>query len=334
MKKVLYFLLAACIVLGSCTTGGDTAAAAAMILGGSSQSPVFLGCRTVSENEIEFEFSQPVKITSLRFEPAITVASIENGSIVRVQIEESQQPGMMFTADLLAQDDSKNTINVLISFRARNNRMPKLQINEFRTEYSNPRVEFIELKLITSGNLGAMRVFMAGGSQKPTIYEFSPVEVKEGEYILLHLRKRENECIDEYGDNLALSGGTGSSPTARDIWIPGTAKLINKTGFLYVLDQDDNVLDAVMFSEKPDPWWTKDYLAEAAEFLYSKGAWKSAKGSICSPADAVASTSTTATRTICRDETTANTNTAADWYITVTSGNTPGTRNNPNRFAP
>jgi hypothetical protein len=305
-----------------------------MILGGSSQAPVFLGRRTVSENEVVFEFSQPVKITSLRFEPDVTVASIEDGSIVRVQLKENQQPGKMFTADLLAEDEGKNTINVLIPFKARNNRMPRLVINEFRTEYANPKVEFIELKLLTSGNMGAMRIFMAGGSQKPTSYDFSPVEVKEGEYIVLHLRKRENECIDEYGDDLALSGGTGSSPTARDIWIPGTVKLINKTGFIYLLDQDDNVLDAVMFSEKPDPWWTKDYLAEAAEFLYSKGAWKSTKGSICGPADAVKSAGTTATRTICRDETVPNTNTAADWYVTVTSGNSPGAKNNPNRYTP
>jgi hypothetical protein len=180
-----------------------------------------------------------------------------------------------------------------------------------------------------------VRVFFAGGSQKPSKHEFSPVEVKKGEYVVLHLRKMEEDCVDEYTSNLAESGGFQSSPTARDIWVPGTAKLINKAaGYVYALDQDDNVLAAIMYSETPSSWWSKDYLAEAAEFLYQQGAWKSVDGGICRPADAINSAGSTATRTICRDETVENTNTAADWYITVTSGETPGGANNPRRYTP
>jgi len=332
MKK-FFFFLGTCIALGSCSTGGESAIAT-LLLGSSSQAPVFLNYKTVSENEITFEFSREVRVTSLSLIPDIAVASIENGSTVKVTLNENTEPGMQITADLLAEDEHKNTINVLIPFRARNNRMPKLVINEVRTEYSNPRVEFIEFKIETSGNLGAMRVFTAGGSQKPSIYEFSPVEVKKDEYVVLHLRNREEECRDEYTDNLAESGGTDSSANARDFWIPGTVKRINKTGVIYLLDQDDHVLDAIMFSEKPDTWWTKDYLAEAAEFLYSKGAWKSKSGNICSPADALNSAGTTATRTICRDETIENSGTAANWYIVAASNATPGGKNSIKRYVP
>jgi hypothetical protein len=332
MKK-FFFFLGTCITLGSCSTGGESALAT-LLLGGSSQAPVFLNYKTVSENEITFEFSREVKVTSLSFEPDIAVASIENGSIVKVTLNENAPPGMLLTADLLVEDEHKNTVNVLIPFRARNNRMPVMVINEVRTEYSSPRVEFIEFKMETAGNLGAIRAFFAGDKQKPTIYEFSPVEVKKDEYVVLHLRKREEECRDEYGNNLAESGGTDSSPDARDLWIPGTVNLINKTCVIYLLDQDDRVLNAVMFSENPDAWWPKDYLAEAAEFLYSNGAWKSKSGSICSPADAVSSKGTTVTRTICRDETVENTNTAADWYIAATSNATPGKPNSQKRYVP
>ncbi|MDR0323023.1 MAG: hypothetical protein LBI12_01085 [Treponema sp.] len=331
MKK--YFLiLGACIVLGSCSTG--EAAISSMMQGDSSQAPVFLGCRAVSEREVEFEFSKPVKVTSLAFDPAMAIESVEEGSTVKVILKETAEPGMMITADLLAEDERRNTINVLVPFRARNNRMPVLVINEIRTDYSNPRVEFVEFKIKTAGNLGAMRVFLAGSSQKPTIYEFSPVEVNKDEYMTLHLRKREEDCKDEYSNDLAESGGTGSSPHARDFWVPGIAKLINKTGVVYVMDQDDKVLDAVMFSENPDSWWTKDYLAETAEFLFSQGVWKSVDGKICGPQDAVSSQGTTATRTICRDETAEKTNTKTNWYITATSGATPGTPNNPKRYEP
>jgi hypothetical protein len=142
----------------------------------------------------------------------------------------------------------------------------------------------------------------------------------------------EEACKDEYA-RLDESGGRDSSPAARDFWIPDTVKVINKTaGFVYVLDQDDRVLDAIMISEKADNWWTKDYLAEAAEFLFGQRAWTAPGGNICTPADAVNSTGTTLTRTICRDENAEKTNNAANWYVTVTSGATPGARNNPDRY--
>jgi len=306
---------------------------------GSQDSPaylasVFLKCRAVSENKIEFEFSQPVKVKSLGFDPVLNVASIEDGSTVRVTLEENAAPGLLVNADLSVEDEHENTINVCAQLRIKNNRMPAVVINEVRTKYTKPKVEFIEFKIKTPGNLGAMRVFMAGGSQKPTIYEFSPVEVGEGEYVVLHLRKTEEGCKDECGGDLSESTGTDSSPNARDFWVPGTAKLINNTGVIYVLDQDDHVLDALMFSEKQDVKWTKDYLAEAAEFLYNSGAWKTTGGKVCGPADALSSVGTTATGTLCRNENAEDTNTAADWYITVTSGATPGNSNNPKRYAP
>ncbi|MDR0486900.1 MAG: hypothetical protein LBG91_01500 [Treponema sp.] len=335
MKKICFALMGACIVLGSCSTGEAAASAAAQLLGGSSQALLFLDCKAVSENEIEFEFAQPVKVISLSFDPVLAIALIEDGSTVRVTIEEVPKPGIRFMADLLAEDADKNTINVLVPFTSRNNRMPKLAINELRTVYSKPRSEFIEFKMLTAGNLGAIRVFIAGNYKAPLVYEFSPVEVKEGEYVTLHLRTLDADSRDEYGDDLAESGGTDSSATARDFWIPDSAKLLHNTDAVYVLDQDDKALDAVMISENPDQWWTKEYFAEAADFLFKQGAWKSPDGKICRPADAVNTynSRTAATRSISRDETMENTHSAADWYITANSGATPGKPNDPKRFS-
>jgi hypothetical protein len=213
--------------------------------------------------------------------------------------------------------------------------MPELVINEVRTENSSPKAEFIEFKMKTAGNLGAMRVFILGNTNatKQTIYEFMPVEVKKDEYVVLHLRKVEEKCRDEYGTDLSESGGADSSTTARDFWLPGDDNLLHKEAtVIYVLDQDDRVLDAVMFSTTSNSSWNKDYFAEAADFLFRQDAWKSANGNVGSPADALNSAGTTATRTICRDETAEDTNTASDWYVTATSSATPGKPNNPKRF--
>lgn len=336
--RYLYLILAGicsifCTVC-SCTTGTG-GSIAAQILGNHSESPVFLSCSAASETEINFHFSLPVTVVSLNFNPAIQVEEVENGSIVRINFSKGPGPGERITADLVAEDPQGNTINVLVPVRTRNERIPPLCINEIRTEYSKPKCEFIELKTFAAGNLGALRVFIAGNSKAPLVYEFPSIEVAAGEYITLHLRTTEESNRDELGTRLDESGGTDSSPTARDLWIPGSAKLLRKTDAVYLLDQDDRIVDALLVAENADIWWNKDYLANAAELISDAEAWKGSGGQTCSPADAVISAGTTVTRTICRDETLAeNSDTAADWYICANSGATPGEPNSPKRYIP
>jgi len=335
MKYLYLFMAGICSVfctVCSCATGtgGDIAG---QIIGNKSEAPVFLSCQAVSETEINFRFSLPVKVMSLHFNPEIKPNEVENGSTVRVLFNKGPGPGEKLTADLLAEDSSGNTINVLVPLLTRNNRIPPLRINEIRTEYSKPKCEFIEFKTLEAGNLGALRLFIAGNYKAPMVYEFPPVEAAKGEYITLHLRTTEESNRDELEKKLDESGGVDSSPTARDLWIPGAGKLLHKTDAIYLLDQDDHVVDAVMLSESEDPWWGKDYFAEAAEFLFKADAWKSPAEKICSPVDAVSSNGTTLTRTICRDETlNVSSGTAADWYITANSSATPGKPNNPKRY--
>ena len=323
-------LLAVMLALfGSCSTE-DGNGGFGNIWGGSSQPPVFIESRPVSETEIDFKFSVPVKLTSLQFSPAKEVSSIEHGSTVRVTLSENLGMGVALAADLLAEDEYGNTINVLVSFRSRNTRVPDLLINELRTEFASAqsRTEFIEFRMKSDGNLGALRVFAASNSRNPMIYEFPPVEVKKGELVVLHLRTLDPYLSrDELGDNLDESGGRYASPTARDLWIPGSTKLLRRTDAVYVLDQDDRVLTAVMISENPGSQWQRDYFRSAAEFLFSQGAWKSPDGNVASPSGAVSTSGITATRSVSRDETAANTNTAADWFVTGTGGATPGRDN-------
>jgi hypothetical protein len=297
----------------------------------SAETPVLLGCRAPRAGEIEFEFSLPVRVRSLNFTPDLGLESVEEGSLVRVHLAEAGEGGAEMTFDLLVEDEGGNTLNVLVPLRTRNDRLPPLQITEMRTEYKSPRAEYIEFKTLGAGNLGALRLFIAGNSKDPLIYEFSPVEVGAGEYIVLHLRTpAEAGITDETGTDLNLSAGTDAAAGARDFWVPGSVKRLRKTDMVYFLDQDDRVVDAVAFSETPDPWWNKEYLAEAADFLHKQGAFTAPGGEICGPADAVLDTIKTAmTSSIARDESTADSNTAADWFIAPVGKHSPGKPNGP-----
>jgi len=303
--------------------------------------PIFLYCKTVSEKEIVFGFSQPVKMVelclsikqkqkiALEQEIILEHEIAGTGKTITVNLAENLESGQLLSADFQAEDAYGNNVEKQVLFSSTVTNAPALQINELRTEFSKPKAEYIELKMLSDGNLGSLSVFAAGNDKNAKIFEFAPLEVKAGEYIVLHLRTFEESCKDEYGERLDESEGADSSPTARDFWISGSTELLRKTDAVYVLDQDGWVLDAVMVCDSPSSVWSKSYLSEAAEFLFSQGAWKSPADTVCTPADAVNSSGTTVTRSISRKETEENTHTAADWYVTATSGATPGLPNKP-----
>ncbi|MCL2007468.1 MAG: hypothetical protein FWG77_05225 [Treponema sp.] len=297
-----------------------------------------IGGIVVSGTQMVFAFSSEVIFLSVSLSLGLeleTEVRVE-GNFITVVLEEEIEPGLRFTAELEVEDEWGNVFIEKIDLISKNNRVPQLRINELRTEHdsSSGRVEFIEFYMLTEGNLGGLQVFIESNPSQPIVYEFSPIEVNPGEYVVLHLRTLSDESVDEYGDDLGESGGVGSSATARDFWIPGSTKLLRKTDIVYVMDQDGNVLSAVMISETQDSFWDKDYFIKAAGFLHDRGAWTCAEGGIAGPADAVSSADirTSTTRSISRDETAENTKTAADWYITANSGATPGLPNNPSRL--
>jgi len=214
--------------------------------------------------------------------------------------------------------------------------LPSILINELFTEYRGTDLiaEYIEFKMLSAGNLEGLQVFVVSNTAIPFVYEFLPVLVNEGDYVTLHLRTLEESCVDEYGENLSESGGLHSSPTARDFWVPGDNKYLGKTGAVYIMDQNDNVLDAVMFAEDTIPARSLAPFNAALEFLYTHGVWTAAGGTKPGHEDAVKSSSigSSFTRSISRDETVPNSNTAADWYVTGNSGKSPGEKNDTRRL--
>jgi hypothetical protein len=229
---------------------------------------------------------------------------------------------------------------VLVPFKTRNDNLPQLVINEIRLDYNKPSLEFIELRTLTAGNLGAMRLFAAAASIEEPIYEFPPVNVGAGEYIILHLRTLEGDtAIDELGDDLNLAKAAKTSDTnddSRDLWVAGSTKHLQKSDVIYLIDQDNNVIDGIALAEDSTKWDKNKNLSKAAEFMAKQGAWLNAEGeAVKTPgyADTVSSNGTTLTQTLCRDETKLDSNTMKDWYVCARSSATPGGKNSEKRLA-
>jgi len=334
MRKNIRFLCwFPVMLLAACSTEANLQ----QIIGTAAFAPVFEDCRPLSSTEMVFNFSTDVSVVSLNFEPALEVKSIYSGSEVRVNFAQPLAEGIRVTAYILVEDSRRNTLNVIVPFRTRNDRIPALVINELRTEFSRPRVEFVEMIAREAGNLGALRLFIASYSLTKPVYEFPPAEVAAGEYIVLHLRTLNEESVDETGSNLALSPGNEAQDTARDFWLPGNTKRLRRTDAVWLMDQDDRIIDAVLLSERADTRWANENMAQAAAFLARNNAWLGRDGTtggegwIPSPLDAVITSGTTATRTICRDESVPPRRQAGNWYITATSGASPGRPNDPRR---
>ena len=331
MKRLNLHVAAFCLLLG-CSMGGETGGETGGPIGEQGPVPELLYVRIVSGTEIGFEFSAPVKRVRMSFEPSLEVARIEEeGSTVRVRLERGLEPGKRVLAEILAEDAWGTGFSRSVPFQAGEPAapvaVPALVINELRTESSASRSEFVEFRMLTAGNLDGVRVFVyrSGGGRTPTLFEFPPTIVAAGDYVVLHLRTLEGANQD-------------MSPSAHNFRIPGSSSRLNKTGAIYVLDRDYGVLGAVMLSESPDPSaWEgggRAHFAEIAGFLFEHGAWKSSSGGVATPADAVITSAvgTAATRSVSRDESVANTNTAADWYVTANNGATPGMPNDPRRL--
>jgi hypothetical protein len=291
--------------------------------------PVFLGCKTVSSKEITFEFSLPVEVSSLDFAPPHAVSSITGGATVQVLLVEAPPEGEKIKANLLVEDKAGNTLEVLVPFRARNDRLPALVITEVRTKHTKPKADFVEFKTLSAGNLAALRLFTATFGMEEPLLEFPPVEVAEGEYILVHLRTWEEGTKDETGTDLGASGGTEAFPESRDFWLPESEERLKETDAVFFLDQDGLVVDGVLLNAGDGKF---ENLADAVELFGSQGKWNPPEGGagtdyVPKEADAVASKDTTTTRSICRWEEAPNTHSAADWYITASSGATPGKPN-------
>ena len=340
MKRKLYKLALAGFLLGSvcsCSTEGVIQ----QILGASAESPVFLDCRPVSDREIVFRFSMPVKLLSLNFDPPIETGSVEEGREIKVTFARPLDGGVKMTADILVEDSARNSLNVIVPFRTRNERMPAIVFNEFRFDYSGNSVEFIELKTLGPGNLGALKLFIAHQSILEPFYEFPPVEVEANKYIVLHTRTKEEGCLDETSGDSGLSKGIDAKNGAWDFWIPGNKKYLHNTNGFWLMDQDGGIMDALLVCETADLSGVTASLAKtfnaAAGFLGGEKAWlpnsgNAGEGWIPSPADAVITKGTSATKTLCRDESIAPAPRAANWYITATSNATPGVQNSTKRF--
>lgn len=290
------------------------------ILDGNFESPKFLELNVLSEKEINLLFSTDIKIENLKIEtfPVSQLVNIESKNLGegswQIITTETFDCTKTYVIEGYVLDARKNSLYFKDSFVGFNNRIPKVVINEIRTEYSKPKVEFIELKVLSDGNLGGMELITASDGSENS-YVIPSVEVKSGDYVVIHYRNIEDGCIDELENDKELSTATESS-SSRDLWIENSSARIAKSDVIILKERiQGNIADGIIFTESSFSAWKTDYMAECAEVLISSEAWSG---------ESVISDGLTTTRTLSRQN--LNKDKSA-WIVVGTSKATPGKEN-------
>jgi len=203
------------------------------------------------------------------------------------------QTGEEYTFSGIVQDRSGNTLTLTVPFSGYNGRIPRIAISEVhvansKTAKNNWRAEYVELLVLTEGNLSGLELVCTGCNatkkEDSGIYKFPPLEVKAGEYVTVHLCKNESYSgmNDDEEDNLSISKSPDSSPSALDLWMDNDSS-VTKTSDAIVLQNsaDARILDALLFiqessSGKRSEWktGTKEWLGAIEE----SGVWQGSDG--------------------------------------------------------
>ena len=216
-------------------------------------------------------------------------------------------------------DSHGNTLYFKNTFQGYNSRVPEVQLNEIRTEYTKPKCEFVELLILSDGNLGGMELITASDGEDK-VYILPPAEVKSGEYVVIHLRKLEDESEDELDEDITLSSGTESG-SWRDLWAENTSARIAKSDVVLLKDRiNGKIVDAVLFAESSYSAWKNDFIESCAKQAYEDGAWKNGY----SVQNAVCSDGLTTSRTLSRIS---SGKTKDDWIVVASKGCSMGGEN-------
>lgn len=259
----------------------------------------------------------------------------EDCCTVKFRINGETEIGKSYGLYSCVKDKRGNSLSFSVPFLGENTNFPVTVISEVSDSYSKKdfMYEYVELYTVTAGNLFGLELVSASDGKR---FALPAVDVGKGEYIVVHLRKPDDEkAVSELSGNLNESKAPGSVRGARDIWIENQESVLNSSAEILILNNrakskfEDCVFYCKRSYAKENAAWKTDALAAASKQCAESGLWH---GGI-SPADAVFSEKRDATSFISRKNipVTASPpnhqNSNSAWVGTPKSKSTPGKPN-------
>jgi hypothetical protein len=276
-------------------------------------------------------FDEPVVLVheSLAVEPDLPISGSVEGSDLHVEFGAAQAPGRDYSLIGEVDDLRGNRTRFLIRFVGWNDHPPALRISEVQTgknaSKNNPHRDYVELAVLEDGNIGGEELTWTS-SVKTFTYRFPCVDVRSGEFIVLHLAPEGVESeIDELGADTDESGGVDSTASGRDLWC-SSGPLPDESGAVGLRKRPGgNFVEGFFYADRDKSGPLGDTkLSTLVTELAASGSWPTA-GEVPSWNDAFAWSPSTA-RSMCRSGAAAG---PESWYVTTAGGQSPGSANSP-----
>ena len=333
--------------------------------------PLLIETATFDAQEFHLTFTEDITPIPAAFwiEPAIPIADIapskEDPATLILTTATPVAPGTRIVICGSARDLSGNSVDIRAGLYGWNPHIPRLIITEFTTRGSGKNPDRVELFVEGSGNLAGVTLLDGTRTQYRQRVILPPIAVEPGDYVIIHFQPDPADpglCEDEVS-----SPGTAAVATATqggyDIWArdtqgaPTSLGLSGNNGCLTLRASPFGpLIDGVVYSNRTSAsderyrgFGSTDMMGWVDD-LQQEGGWETPSvhpgeeiGRPLSPEDCVDSTYTTATRSISRalvgkdgddSEGYADTNTAGDWHVVPTGGQSFGYVNDPSVHVP
>ncbi len=226
-----------------------------------------------------------------------------DGTKVNFNLKNPTEIGKSYELSGTIKDQGGNTLTFSLPFEGFNENPARLLLSEVRSKHlassgEIKRAEFVELYVLKAGNLAGLAL-ESGSDGAEKKYEFPCIQVKQGEYIIVHFRTvTGGDCIDEMGDDLSLSTASDSHNSARDLWIKNTESRISDSDIIVLRNScKSSIEDAVLFSGSGKNSWHYESSKKLAKDASESGIWtfgEEIENAACSDGVTVA-------RTLCRN---------------------------------
>lgn len=254
-------------------------------------------------------------------------------------------PGQLYTLRFDVSDQEGNSNWFILTFYGPNPHLPDTLLNEISILGTSSRPDMIEFYVREGGNTAGLTLFLGIESLSSGSYIFPSIEVTTGEYIILHCRPEGgDEEVSELGDDLSLSGGVRAVEGVRDLWVGEDLNLPGTSGILSLLTSPlgGDMMDRIVYTNRTaDPLdqylgWTSTLWSQVEEmslFTPSQRGWVF-QGEYLLPEEAVSSSYSTSTRTLCRSSLSEDSDSWNDWHTGITSGSSFGEVNSDDLYEP
>ena len=266
--------------------------------------PKLLNIQISNSSELFIEFDKTISLKELEIIP---VSNPEEKIPVNVEILE---PNTSFYIDCktkfsaqdeyeihgVVEDETQNSLTFSSILQGFNDNIPKIALSELRSFYQKPKLEYIELVALSEGNLAGMTLEIFYKTE-PIIFVFPDINVKKGDFILVHGRKIDETCVNETID-LCAATYKDSVPNVVDFWLDSETKVIGNSGVILLKNRKNgDIVDALLYNEPGKEAWANETVQQAAEEAFNKGGWEGS-GNI---EDAAINTKPSGTRSLSRD---------------------------------